>query len=137
MTDRMKMDPNAVKVLEKYWPDLVNALMQQQSGKTASTTAKDDGPPLTNDEMEDLNDEVYDCISSCLEACQLTTLCFSSPTSTPRSTLSVIPTAASFVRWRTCRIDERRRRSIKPIHWLQSQSLQPMRTSKHRTEVGA
>ena len=56
ITDQIKkMDPNAAKVLEKYWPELVSAFQNQSepTGKTNQPVA-----PLTNDEMEDLNDEV-------------------------------------------------------------------------------
>ena len=44
------------KALEKYWPELVSAFKKQQGGKEDDKVAS--SGVFTNDEMEDLNDEV-------------------------------------------------------------------------------
>ena len=54
------MDPTMAKALAKCWPDLVSAFKEQQQAQPDGKDAKATSPPetLTNDEMEDINDEV-------------------------------------------------------------------------------
>ena len=62
----MNMDPKMAEALAMYWPDLFSAYKQQQQavGTEAKTTTTTGQPEtLTNDEMEDLNDEVSSLVA--------------------------------------------------------------------------